>query len=221
MTGPSPRDLGQVTTFDGKVVLFGGSGTGGTGACQCAFGETWTFDGATWTHVIGPGPSARYGGGMATLNGKAVLFGGETDVGTTGFASDTWTFDGTTWTQLSGPAPVGRAYQTMTTVGDRIVLYGGRGGTDAQVLYDTWTFDGTSWTQLSIPPPGGLVGGSPLVVGPAASALGTQAILFGGDSAGFLNNTYSFDGASWAQVDLAQHPILPSPRVGMRMATLQ
>jgi hypothetical protein len=45
-----------------KVVLFGGETADGL-----MMGETWTFDGATWTLVNTTGPAGRYDANMATL----------------------------------------------------------------------------------------------------------------------------------------------------------
>jgi hypothetical protein len=50
-----------MATLRGQIVLFGGIGAGG------ALDDTWTFDGAQWTQVTTPGPSAREGHAMATI----------------------------------------------------------------------------------------------------------------------------------------------------------
>jgi hypothetical protein len=57
-------------------------------------GDTWLWDGSTWTSPTSSGPSARVYPTMATLNGKVVLFGGMTAAGAQG---DTWIWDGATW----------------------------------------------------------------------------------------------------------------------------
>jgi len=55
---PPARFHPGMTTYHGKIVLFGGaSAVPGPGW----FGDTWTFDGAAWTQVAATGPSARYG----------------------------------------------------------------------------------------------------------------------------------------------------------------
>src|SRR5581483_5946425 len=61
-----------------KVVLFGGSGyTSGGGAYD--LGDTWTFNGATWTQVTStPAPAVRSGPRAAydAVHQNLVLFGG-------------------------------------------------------------------------------------------------------------------------------------------------
>jgi hypothetical protein len=51
--------------------------------------DTWLLVGDSWTMFEGPGPSARYGSGMATLAGDVLLFGGYRDM----YFGDTWLFD--------------------------------------------------------------------------------------------------------------------------------
>jgi hypothetical protein len=79
--------------YDGlrsEVVLFGGwNGS--------YLGDTWTWDGTTWTEQQPPtSPAAR--NGMVTAfdaaRGEVVGFGGHD--GTVAYG-DTWTWDGTTW----------------------------------------------------------------------------------------------------------------------------
>jgi len=123
----------------GKLVLFGGAGTEWP-----PYGDTWYFNGTSWTQ----GPSAppamggRVGAGMVYDDalGKLVLFAGS---GTKAY-NDTWLFNGTSWT--AGPAsPAGldsRVFFPMSydqTVG-KVIVAGGDGA------LDTWSFDGTSWT---------------------------------------------------------------------------
>src|SRR5579871_3784963 len=99
-TGPSPRfEAGMVyDSVRGVDVLFGGADTSNT------FGDTWVWNGATWTARAG-GPGARTLPAMAfdSARGRVVLFGGDNgqDLG------DTWEFDGNTWTHMAstGPSP--------------------------------------------------------------------------------------------------------------------
>jgi hypothetical protein len=116
-------------------VLFGGqTDTSGT-----PIGDTWTFDGATWTEITGAGPSARYAPAMATLGNVVVMFGGTSGT----LETDTWLFDGTKWALSPATGPTGRIGHAMTTLGSTVLLYGG-GGTG-----ETWSFDGSKWTELS------------------------------------------------------------------------
>ena len=80
-------------------------------------GDTWTWNGSSWTQQNVVGPSKRYGAGTATIGGAVVLFGGNaaTTSGTAGFLSvgDTWTWDGSTWTQQTTPGPGPRVFPMM------------------------------------------------------------------------------------------------------------
>jgi hypothetical protein len=76
----------------GTVVLFGGRQPN-TGV---SLGDTWTWDGSTWTQQApASSPPARYVGMMAydAAQGNVVLFGGEDLTGQTFHAlDDTWTW---------------------------------------------------------------------------------------------------------------------------------
>jgi hypothetical protein len=63
-----------------------------------ALGDTWTWDGAGWIQHDVPGPSARYGSAIATLNDTVVLFGGAGPSNGVTYG-DTWTWDGAIWSE--------------------------------------------------------------------------------------------------------------------------
>jgi hypothetical protein len=78
----------------GGIVLFGGSGAGTKGKGSSILGDTWIWDGSTWTEQSpATSPAARYFASLvydpATSND--VLFGGEPSPGGTPFG-DTWTW---------------------------------------------------------------------------------------------------------------------------------
>jgi hypothetical protein len=204
----------------GTVVLFGGGDNGSV------FGDTWTWDGVTWTQQFPPvSPAARaldqamvYDPATETV----VLFGGggadNGDYGGVAYG-DTWEWNGRTktWTQLfpsSSPSPRGAplAYDPITKT---VVLFGGAngGGDCCRVFYnDTWTWDGVNWTQQS-----------PAISPPARTAqsmaydasLG-QVVVFGGTSGppNALNDTWAWNGKTWTQLNL---PDLPSTRYWSEM----
>ncbi len=127
-TSPSARDDAAIA-YDpsiGKVVLFGGFGTGDA--------ATWTFDGSTWTQ-LSPAVSPPWRGGASMEYDpsidRIVLFGGYVGPGSPGDSKETWTFDGTTWTQLA-PLPSPPARQSASMVYDpsidRVLLFGGYTG---------------------------------------------------------------------------------------------
>jgi hypothetical protein len=119
----------------GEVVLFGGSHKAGY------LGDTWTWDGTTWTQQFpATAPSARASMGMTydAPRNEVVLFGGGNYLG------DTW--DGTTWTPQQPPSsPSGRVDTGVTYDAARteVVLFGGYSflGT----VGDTWAWAGTNW----------------------------------------------------------------------------
>ena len=94
-----PARLGHTLAYDpirDRVVLFGGAGTT-SGAPT--FGDTWEWDGTTWTQLTpATAPAPRYHHAMVYFAGRSrmLLFGGTT--GFLGTQGDTWEWDGTTWT---------------------------------------------------------------------------------------------------------------------------
>jgi hypothetical protein len=148
---------------DGAVVVFGGNVC--TGGMQCTVvGDTWTFDGKTWTRhaAAAGGPPGRGPAALAydPSGGKVVMFGGVGSVGT--FLNDTWTWDGTRWTQAhpaASPWERSGALAASDTADGQVILYGG--GANSQyfgVSYsDVWTWAQGSWalvqpTTISTPP---------------------------------------------------------------------
>ena len=86
-TSPPGRSIAAMASGPepGQVLLFGGL-RGGLG-----LGDSWTWNGSTWTQVTGSGPVARSGADMAadTATGQLVLFGG---LGNSSFPNDTWNY---------------------------------------------------------------------------------------------------------------------------------
>jgi hypothetical protein len=111
--GPQARDGSVMAPLGSQLVLFGGS-AGQDVDTDVAFGDTWLFNGTGWSlfDKLGTGvsPRPRSHALLAPLDGKLVLFGGESRSATTGLdvsSEDTWFFDGTTWANYAilGPAP--------------------------------------------------------------------------------------------------------------------
>jgi hypothetical protein len=146
---PSARD-GQAMAYDAihnRTVLFGGSDVN-----NAANGETWLWNGSSWSNVTSGagGPSPRFGHAMAydAVRRVVVLFGGTN--GSTNF-NDVWEWNGDTlhWQQIfpSGSLPAGRAYAALswfdpTTPG--VAMFGGVGA-GSTLLNDTWIWNGTTW----------------------------------------------------------------------------
>jgi hypothetical protein len=122
------------------AVLFGGRDD------SKVLGDTWEWDGATWTQQPVAGPSARVQQAMAPLNGKVVLFGGGGAlVGS--YLNDTWEWDGGAWTQRTVLGPPARALSAMAPLNGALFLFGGDNGHGEDA--DAWTWDGTAWTPVT------------------------------------------------------------------------
>lgn len=155
MPSSSPNGrLAHALAFDsarGVTVLFGGSS-----ACDPMFGctlygDTWEWDGTSWSRRIpATSPSPRLNVALAfdSARGRTVLFGGRTSVGA---SSETWEWDGSSWTPLfpvTSPSPRFAASMAFDAARGRVVLYG---GTPNGVTYgtDSWEWDGTNWTPIT------------------------------------------------------------------------
>lgn len=192
-----------------RILLFGGNATN----------ETWSYANGAWAQLTpANAPSAR---SRCTLVGdplgsQIVLYGG---LGGGRFAlDDTWTWTGTDWLSVGlGGATGGRFRHAMGFDGVRqaFVLFGGRNDTWAstEALADTFEFANGAWIHV-VPPvsPSGRLD-------PAMAFLYTQAVtvLFGGDdgTGTGLDDTWTYDGATWTQVAVAGPR--PSPRAGAQM----
>jgi hypothetical protein len=132
----------------GRIVVFGGMGTGPPGKPGPALGDTWEYDGKGWIRRDGPAPPPRFSPGIAydSKRGLVIIFGG---LGEKGFLGDTWGWDGSSWKQLAsnGPEPRAMGYLAYDKRRDRVVMFGGRKGWPNGDLGDTWEWDGTSWRQ--------------------------------------------------------------------------
>lgn len=207
---PAPRPLAVYSVgaaFDaarGRLVVFGGFGRGGY------IGDTWEWDGATWTRFAGSGPPARNAPAMVydATRRVIVMFGGDTKQ--TGSLADTWTFDGAAWRQAPGSDAAPPARTTHAMVYDarrqRVVLFGGSDG--PKLLGDTWEWDGSRWTQRSSEGPSART-----LYGLAYDSARGRTVMFGGMSvfapdAPSHGDTWEWDGTRWTQVMVSG----PSPR---------
>src|SRR5947209_9769531 len=119
------------------------------------------------------------------------------------------------WSQLGTTTLSEREHASVAfnSANSQLVIFGG--DNSVGVLNDTWIFDGIRWNRLQPPqsPPARTSGS--LVYNPQSKTL----ILFGGDTHtapnGLLNDTWSFDGTTWTQLQ-PQHQ--PPPRYDGAMA---
>ncbi len=166
----------------------------------------------TWT-IQNPPPYptilARRAGGIAfhPIAGGAVLYGG-LQSGPTLTMNDTWLWDGAAWTQLTPattPPPRWGHKMVYDSRRARIVTFGGRSPTTTATANDTWEFDGTNWQQV-FP-----------TTSPTARAFYSMAFderrgktviygVQGGSVATGGNQTWLYDGTTWAQAAPATVP---------------
>jgi hypothetical protein len=145
---PSPR-RGHALAFDpvqGRVLLFGGAFSV---LFANYFGDTWAFDGFTWTQeqpASNPPPRSLHAMAADLQRRRIVLFGGGSNV----LLGDTWEWDGTNWSQITPASSPGTRFGHALTydVGrGRAVLFGGADA--AGVTNVTWEWDGSVWTQVA------------------------------------------------------------------------
>jgi hypothetical protein len=161
-SGPSPAPRsGYALAYDpvhAVTVLHGGvSLTGPPNFDRTLYGDTWGWNGTSWTLLTTSGPSARNNHKMIwdAARQRIVLFGGTGDGGD--YLPDLWEWDGTTWTPRAAtgdPAyglPYGRYLHGLAYDADRgvIVLHGGYhlSSPPYSVSGDTWELTGSQWQR--------------------------------------------------------------------------
>ncbi|HKU69009.1 MAG TPA: kelch repeat-containing protein [Candidatus Baltobacteraceae bacterium] len=221
---PPPRTRASLEydPVTGTLILFGGLGT------TDFLADTWSWNGTAWRQIATTAsPPGRYDASLAYYGpGKQlVLFGGLT-MGAA-LVGDTWTFDGSNWQQVSTVGPTARQGAALEPQSNgTLVLFGGYTNNTlvgllphqaivpgGEALNDTWTWNGTSWSAVALP------ASSPAARYDMASAYDgaiSAPVLMGGccnnyPSGGFLDDTWSWNGASWDRHDT---PGLPQPRSG-------
>jgi hypothetical protein len=124
----------------GRTVVFGGFGADP----GSPFGDTWEYDGASWTRVATAGPSPRF-------STSAVYDAKRRVVTLVGGGPGTWSWNGTTWTKVADAGPPSRFMGALVydAARERVVLFGGRPGLPNPDLNDTWEWDGTRWIEIS------------------------------------------------------------------------
>jgi N-acetylneuraminic acid mutarotase len=215
-TGPSARAGHAMAALHGNVVLFGGGEVtvlASTVRIESEpKGDTWEWDGSSWTQREVAGPSARSGLAMVALNDKIVLFGGGIP-GRSLSPNETWEWDGNTWTLRATSGPAARAYHVMAALAGKIILFGGEGANGD--LDDFWEWDGTAWTERTVY---GAMGYGPNArAEDAAAVLNDAFVLFGGINQAFLpvGETWKWDTSLWSEGTTAG----PSARYEAAMAT--
>ncbi|MBK8254675.1 MAG: hypothetical protein IPK82_18680 [Polyangiaceae bacterium] len=173
IAGPSARARHAMAldAVSGKAVLFGGRYRMGSSGAYTNYNDVWTFDFATqtWTElaVTGTGPSARSNTAAAVVNGKFIVFGGNTSTSGLSFTpkKDVFALDlaTNTWTEITpaNAGPPARLFHAMAAHPTKNVVYIFSGGDEnaftGPFLTDTWAFDldTATWTKLASDTPDG------------------------------------------------------------------
>jgi Galactose oxidase, central domain len=177
---------------NGNLVLFGGYGNVGI------FSDTWIYDGVAWAEVKGGvKPPPRANGHALTWDGtrgEMVLFGGFDE--NANLANDTWAFDGAQkiWKSLlPGPSARSRYSLRWDPARGNLMLFGGERN-ESTVLADTWTLDVGGWKSVTGEAPPGRS-----LYMTSWNSHREKTVLFGGyGNAGYLSDTWLFDGKRWA-----------------------
>lgn len=203
---------------DGYVLLFGGTGFGGSFFAPI-LADTWSYVGGNWTNLttaVGAAPGPRESAPMVwdAADGYAVLFGGMGIAGNiSGNLSDTWTYVAGSWTHLTGGAgPQNQGAMAYDAV-DGYVLYFGGGYVLGGTSSETWSFSAGTWSSLTAS-----VTNAPPSRANAAMATDPNVpgvLLFGGigQPSGpgwvYYNDTWSYANLTWTLLSNASGP---SPR---------
>ncbi|HEX3746262.1 MAG TPA: putative Ig domain-containing protein [Bryobacteraceae bacterium] len=200
---PAARTGASAAPFSGEIVMFGGY----DGTANRA--ETWVWGGNEWGQLSSSGPTARNGASMTydAVDGKLLLFGGESGISGNGLLQDTWLFDGLYWNPVpTNASPTARDGAAMAYDGadQYVLLFGGFGGTGD----DTWTYKSATWTHQN---PGTVPTGrsdASMVFDQTRN----QIVMFGGFTIGTgvpLADTWVWNGNNWVLLSPAHSP---SPR---------
>jgi hypothetical protein len=196
LTKPPARGVHGLT-YDSareRIVLFGGSqlllANGST-----YLGDTWEFDGTSWTQLMISGPTPRMRSTLTYDPARrvTVLFGGN-DYDP---RSDTWELKDGQWTQkqtVRTPRERSGHAAAFDSRRNKIVIFGKSDG-----VGDTWDFDGTEWTPRFVLPP--------RLHGFAAANFLSGFVAFTGQEAfpslALTNEAWRFsvDAGAWTKID--------------------
>ncbi len=176
--------------LNNQIILFGGFDEFGN-----ALGDTWRFDGATWTLHQLASPSARSRHSMAfhQTDGVTVLLGGEDNANNV--LGDLWLWNGNAWVGPfpGGPSDAAGGAMAYDSTSQRIVYFG---GTNNSGIYYSDTFEwslGTGWVALPVTGPKGRFGHA-MAFDPVA---GTTVMHGGFTADGDSDETWEYNGIGW------------------------
>ena len=188
----------------GLTLLYGGEGSGG---------ETWGWNGSTWSIVEAGGPP-NYATGAAMAHDPVrhatVLFGGHRDglnLGTT------WELTSAGWAQRSttGPSPRSKHSLVYDAAHGTVVLFGGSSNSPNLVDSETWSWNGSAWTALMPDGPQARTGQAM-----AYDTFRSRALIFGGadPNGDAYGETWQWTGSYWTLLAATG----PSARTGASAA---
>jgi hypothetical protein len=194
---PPPRDSAMMAPLGHSLVLFGGEyspvtacDVGASCGTPSVYGDTWAFDGMSWSQASSVGPGSE-GGELGPFGDELILL----DEG----AMYAW--NGSSWTALSGSTPsplLGAAVEAP--LGDGLVLFGGvEQASECTALAQTWLFQSGSWMALD-------AGGPPARTESAITPLNGELLMYGGLGGTMcltgLGDTWTWNGSVWTQLDV-------------------
>lgn len=197
-----------VEDSSGGLLLFGGISDNVT-PNSVVFADTWRFANDTWTNLHPPSsPPARalHQSAYDEVHHRTIVFGGLALNGTSPvLRGDTWSWDGTSWSPIAStnqPAPVIGAAMFFDRKRGTVIMFGGITAitTEGFVLSkDMWELDGNQWTKLQ-PPTMAPTRYYPVsFVDPVRDRFVVSGGL-GEDGVTLLDDTWEWDGTTWAQV---------------------
>jgi N-acetylneuraminic acid mutarotase len=179
------------TTLSNKMYVFGGGQNLGVAGRTNSF----VFDGATWSEIVGlPSVDSTMGCAAGVLNGKIYVIGGS--YMSMASYTNTYAFDGSSWSVvngLPGSSQPGRMGHACVNYSNVLYVIGGTYAVNSiSAKTNVYTFDGTNWSAIA-----GM---------PAARAYGKAVIFsnsiyyFGGtQTTGARTNVFRFDGSTWTE----------------------
>ena len=224
-SAPSPRSFAGLAWDDarGGAILFGGGTVRKDAGDWTPLGETWRWDGDTWTRLTlarEPGPRTQHGMVYDAARGRVVVYGGQDAEGA---LDDAWAWDGAAWSATRQPRADTDAAMAWDPAGGRVLLFGGQLYDAPRVRSDeTWLWDGNRWELAALAsdrrPPARRY---PALATDRAHGV---VVLFGGESEACASapgatatcaDTWLWDGSRWSA---ARPPVSPSRRQGHAMA---
>ncbi|MCU1452833.1 MAG: fibronectin type protein [Acidimicrobiales bacterium] len=216
---PPARSLAAIGTEpSGTVLLVGGNSDGGL---TPNLTDTWRWDGSTWTQ-LSPVTTPPAGGSMALDPATNQLM-------LVGPGGDTWRWSGADWTHLIPPTalPAGSQISTAPTASQVVAVVNTAPALVCScgdsAIVDTYVWTGTTWslrTPATSPPARNSFLLSPDTTGQTLLFGGTRRVnIDGGHGTYFVfDDTWRWDGTTWAQVSTTSQPSAGSYKAAATVA---